>query len=233
MLKELNAFNFCDKMEYNFKYQKGLEKIEQFQKQYTANRFIVDWLKFEEVYQWLHLLGNSLTRIEMESILNTRLILNDKPFSDYIDLLTYSNIIAKMKCSDLAEICPEMIRDFHQNIVLDPMDDFNLFEEKPLQFQADDICLKFNQSSRRISDILDFCVELYQLKLFRLHTKTTVRIVMNYLLLGNGYILCTQNDTTEFTEQFKQSAVDNLIFRYEFFIKSRKGGQVDEIVSKN
>lgn len=202
-----------------------LLKVEQLKKQYTINQFSLEWLKFEEVYQWMHLTGNSLTRTEMAAILDTMLIINDKPFDDYCKLISYNRVINYLKCSDSLDIAPEVIADFKNDIFLDPNDSPEVIMGVVVPFDAEEICNSFNQSQKKLEDILDFCIKLYELKPYHKCLETVVRIVMNYLLLGNGYILCTQTETTKFDETFKIAAVDNLIERYEFFIEHRSKGK--------
>lgn len=193
--------------------------MEEYRETYKLRPSSLDWLQFKELYRWLHLLGSSLTEVEMAASLDTGLAFSGKSFDDYSDMVKYNRVLKGMKMAESADVSFDYLLEVHQILILDFEDDMNFFHPRTFPPEYQLLCEEFNTSQRKVMNILSFCEKMYSLKPFKRYSETTVRAAMNYLLLGNGYILCTQVSCVEFNGFFKKAVLDNLIENYEFFIK--------------
>lgn len=205
-LKEMNAFG--DKsLKYNWQLT---ELIENLKEDLPLSEVELEYLKSLDVYDSIHIEGNSLTRTEVTAFLETGITIHGKPFKDFLECKNYEKALGVLKLNlhvDF-ELTEFFIKGLHKLVTFGVLDDEFVgkyrreqvvirgsswlppgWTEVPESMQR--VVQIYNDwdssAETRFENIVRVMYEFERTHPFIDGNGRTGRLLMNFLLLKNGY----------------------------------------------
>lgn len=195
-------------------YVDKIDMIEKLKAKYKISDMQLDYLKSLDVYDSLHIEGNTLSRSVITAFLENGITVHNKPFKEFLEVKDYSNTLSFLRrnVDKLFILTPMFIKSIHRTVTQGL---FSIEEDRFCGGYRDDavflrgsvyvppyweevpklveeVCEKYNgwtgnDYTTRFENIITTYRMLESVHPFFDGNGRTGRIIMNYLLLCNDY----------------------------------------------
>lgn len=223
-LKELDIFN-SKPLKYNWQLTELIENLKENQQ---LSEVELDYFRSLDVYDSIHIEGNSLTRTEVTAFLENGITIHGKPFKDFLECKNYEKALSvlKLNLNGGFELTEFFIKSLHKLVTSGIIDD-----EFVGKYRKEQVVIRgsswlppgwtevpenmrkvvqiYNDwdanTETRFENIIRTMYEFERAHPFIDGNGRTGRLLMNYLLLRNGYPFMWINSVyrAEYLQSFK------------------------------
>lgn len=234
------------------KYRNIYDDIEDLKEKFPLNQYTLDYFKSLDIYDSLHIEGNTLSREAITVFLEEGITVHGKPFKEFLEVHNYNKALNMLKINikdQKFELTPMFIRQLHKTVSSEILeekycgnyrDDFVFlrgstyvpphYEDVPKL--VEELCENYNKwnsfsDETRFENIISTFRKLESIHPFVDGNGRTGRLMMNYLLLNNGYpfLWIDSEHRVEYLQSFetreacKKFHAERMIEMYNFLEK--------------